>query len=462
MLGGNDDICSPVQIVRGVERWTSWRRPMNIADIIVGKRHRVDLGDIEALKRSISELGLLQPIVVRKGSNELIAGFRRLKALKELGITELAEGIHVNSIDIESIIRGEHDENICREEFTISEKVAIFEAMKDEQKLTSIAGQIMHEKRQSSRSHAARAVGLHFNTMRKASLIVSAARREPGRYGHLVKEMDMSGKVEPIFQKYVEERSRPVVDLDRLSPALSQLVSRKSASLPECVIAALSKVSAGSQEDLLKRYAEILRTVKRNDIEHSFKIFSKGRDIEALSENEISQMLGSILEHAGAIAQEWVFLPYVRQIAALMVNVAKARGPASLLDKLEFFMIGLAGFVDMACNYLKVANKDGILKDIPANALEKYLAAIDAFEMLYESKLPRQTGVLRIRENELVSGSVPDTPVPTIRDHVNAMKANEMITNAAEGSIPYYRNLLAGLVQDFREGARGLEGAPVP
>ncbi|MDD4197141.1 MAG: hypothetical protein PHT96_12170 [Syntrophorhabdaceae bacterium] len=42
-------------------------------------------------------------------------------------------------------------------------------------------------------------------------------------------------------------------------------------------------------------------------------------------------------------------------------------------------MTGPAGFVDMACSYLQVANKNGILKNIPSRALEQYLAAIDAF-----------------------------------------------------------------------------------
>jgi len=471
---------------------------VNIKDIIIGKRHRINLGDIEVLKQSISELGLLQPIVIKKGTNELVAGFRRLHALKELGLGELTEGIHINFIDIESIIRGEHDENTCREEFTISEKVAIFEAMKDEQKRLGIAREIMNDKKpsgndgptkfehsgtsftgphtiqpasfpksnktaygsESARSYAARAVGLHYNTLRKATEIVSAARKEPGRYDHLVKEMDMSGKVEPIFQKYIEEKSRPAIDGNRLSPALSKLLSDRGASIPEFVIIAFSRISPGRQEDLLQHYADILRTVKRSDIERSLKSFSQGRTIETLSEKDIFEMLGSILEHAGAFAQEWVFLPQVRQVAALMMNVAKSRGSVSSLDKLDFFMIGLAGFVDMACSYLQVANKDGILRDIPADALEKYLAAIDAFQMLYESKLPRQIGALRIKENERVSGNIPD--VPTIRDHVNAMKANEMITDAAEGSMPYYRNLLAGLIQNFREGAQKLKEAPVP
>lgn len=467
---------------------------MNIKDIIVGKRHRINLGDIEVLKQSISELGLIHPIVIKKGTNELVAGFRRLNALKELGISELAEGTHINFIDIESIIRGEHDENICREEFTISEKVAIFEAMKSEKKRIGIARQIMHEKKPlrndgstqfenpdtavtgpykiepasfpgsafglgSARSQAARAVGLHYNTLRKATEIVSAARKEPGRYDHLVKEMDVSGKVEPIFQKYIEERSRSAIDENRLSPALSKFMSVKGGSIPDFFITALSRVSPDRQEYFLEHYADTLRIVKRGDIEHFFKIFSKGHGIETLSENDIFEMLGAILEHAGALAREWLFLPQVRQVAALMMNVAKTQGSASILDKLDFFMIGLAGFVDMACSYLQAANKDGILRDIPADALEKYLAAIDAFQMLYESKLPRQIGALRVKENELASGNIPD--IPTIRDHVNAMKANEMITDAAEGSMPYYRNLLAGLIQNFRKGAQKLKEAPV-
>lgn len=48
---------------------------------------RKDLGDLEALARSIAQVGLLQPLVVRpKGERyELLAGHRRLEALRRLG-----------------------------------------------------------------------------------------------------------------------------------------------------------------------------------------------------------------------------------------------------------------------------------------------------------------------------------------------------------------------------------------
>ena len=44
-----------------------------ISAIQVGKRHRKDLGDIRALARSIQEIGLLHPVVIRP-DRKLIAG----------------------------------------------------------------------------------------------------------------------------------------------------------------------------------------------------------------------------------------------------------------------------------------------------------------------------------------------------------------------------------------------------
>jgi len=229
---------------------------MDITEVIIARRHRKDLGDMEELKRSISELGLLQPIVVRKGTKELVAGYRRLKALEELGISALVEGTHVNLIDIDSLVRGEHDENVCRKDFTLSEKVAIFEAVKEEQLRISIARQITGgcsptdlrikdrdsgdppaargsdtpgaecagdpesgmdaEARQEgrrkfgqARSHAAKAVGLHQNTLRKATEIVAAARKEPGRYGHLVREMDLTERSNLSFKNMFRRSCGP-------------------------------------------------------------------------------------------------------------------------------------------------------------------------------------------------------------------------------------------------------------
>ena len=61
---------------------------MLISKIRVGKRFRKDIGELETLKNSIQEIGLLQPIVVDE-KNNLIAGQRRLMACKELGWKEI-------------------------------------------------------------------------------------------------------------------------------------------------------------------------------------------------------------------------------------------------------------------------------------------------------------------------------------------------------------------------------------
>jgi ParB family transcriptional regulator, chromosome partitioning protein len=53
-------------------------------DIIIGIRHRRDIGDIGSLARSVAEVGLLHPIVIRP-DGVLIAGARRLAACKALG-----------------------------------------------------------------------------------------------------------------------------------------------------------------------------------------------------------------------------------------------------------------------------------------------------------------------------------------------------------------------------------------
>ncbi|MEO5363850.1 MAG: ParB N-terminal domain-containing protein [Magnetococcus sp. DMHC-8] len=90
-----------------------------INNIVIGKRHRQDLGDIEALAGSINTLGLLQPIGVDSRMN-LVFGQRRLEACRSLGW----ESIPVRLIDAPAIL-AENDENEVRKEFTPSERVAI-------------------------------------------------------------------------------------------------------------------------------------------------------------------------------------------------------------------------------------------------------------------------------------------------------------------------------------------------
>ena len=95
-----------------------------IAEIEVGKRHRVDLGDVTSLSASIREHGLLHPIVIRS-DGVLIAGERRLAACKAIGW----ETIPTTTIDMEHLVFGEQAENIDRKDFNPEERVGIGEAV---------------------------------------------------------------------------------------------------------------------------------------------------------------------------------------------------------------------------------------------------------------------------------------------------------------------------------------------
>lgn len=59
-------------------------REIEIDKIKVRDRQRKYIGDITPLKKSMKELGLINPIIV-SDDNVLIAGYRRLLSAKELG-----------------------------------------------------------------------------------------------------------------------------------------------------------------------------------------------------------------------------------------------------------------------------------------------------------------------------------------------------------------------------------------
>jgi len=105
---------------------------ISIDMIDVGSRVRKDVGDVVALANSIRENGLISPIMltfdgdIPNGRYILVAGERRLQALKQLGITTLVEGEHFKwkkDIDEYRRMAIELEENIRRKQFTWSEEV---------------------------------------------------------------------------------------------------------------------------------------------------------------------------------------------------------------------------------------------------------------------------------------------------------------------------------------------------
>ncbi len=91
---------------------------------------------LEELRDSISEVGLLQPIVVRKLEGEggpryeLIMGERRMRASKEAGLTRVPA--IVRSTDDDELLRDALLENLHRQELTPLEEAAAYKQLLDD------------------------------------------------------------------------------------------------------------------------------------------------------------------------------------------------------------------------------------------------------------------------------------------------------------------------------------------
>jgi N6-adenosine-specific RNA methylase IME4 len=177
-----------------------------IAAITVGNRHRKDMGDIDALAKSIAEIGLLHPVVVND-DGLLIAGQRRLEACRRLGLVD----IPVTVMHLDDILRGENDENTQRKDFTPSEAVDIWQAMESRQGEHSNFGESFPEVQR--RERAASATGYSTKTLSKAKAVVDAADERPGSFSDLVQTMDDTGKVD---RAYTELKRRRQLDENRM------------------------------------------------------------------------------------------------------------------------------------------------------------------------------------------------------------------------------------------------------
>jgi DNA modification methylase len=99
---------------------------MKIEEVLVEDRLRVDMGDIDELCNSIREFGLIQPIVLARQGNKLVAGGRRFAALQRLNTKELEHGVHyiwnyeTDGLRLKAI---ELEENIRRKDLSWQEIV---------------------------------------------------------------------------------------------------------------------------------------------------------------------------------------------------------------------------------------------------------------------------------------------------------------------------------------------------
>jgi N6-adenosine-specific RNA methylase IME4 len=177
---------------------------VSVDRVIVGERHRKDMGDLDGLAHSIEELGLLQAIVVTPDLR-LIAGVRRLRAFEQLGRTE----IPVTILDIDDVVRGEFAENAHRKDFTPSEFVDIG------REVELVERQRAKERRGGdhqgnsgnfpelgqSRDKIAARLGISGRTYEKARAVVEAADQNPEKFAAVKAQMDATGKVDRAFKQ---------------------------------------------------------------------------------------------------------------------------------------------------------------------------------------------------------------------------------------------------------------------
>ena len=204
---------------------------IDLSKIIVNGRHRKDMGDLAALASSIDEVGLLHPLVVTP-ENHLVAGQRRLEALKTMGRKRAPVHVVAGLDEALLLLGAERDENTCRKDFTLSEVVAMEDSLRPLQEIKTkeehckksseggkeggkkagrgrpIEGRKIlptpkrkQDEKGRTAAKTAEAVGHSRITMARARQIVEAASADPQTFAPLVEEMDRIGKVNGAYEK---------------------------------------------------------------------------------------------------------------------------------------------------------------------------------------------------------------------------------------------------------------------
>jgi N6-adenosine-specific RNA methylase IME4/ParB-like chromosome segregation protein Spo0J len=182
------------------------RRPTEIS---VRERHRKDMGDIEGLKASLVSVGLLHPIVITP-DGALIAGERRLRAVKELKWDWVPVRVVATLSEAVKLLKAERDENSVRKDFTPSEGVALARDLEPLERVDAKARESEGGKKKGlgkfpdpgrAKDKIARAVGVDRKTLAKATAVVEAAEREPEKFKRIADQMDRTGNVHGAYKE---------------------------------------------------------------------------------------------------------------------------------------------------------------------------------------------------------------------------------------------------------------------
>lgn len=168
-----------------------WLLPMGyayIGEVDVGTRRREDMGNLDALAKSIQENGLLHPIVVDAG-HRLVSGHRRLEACRMLGWEKIPIR-SVGNVTPEQMRELELRENLDRKDFTELElsknMLHLVEAVKERQREEADFSVVPAKKSSMGRPHkpdsqeaVAKEIGVPQRTISDAYAHVSAVEQYP-------------------------------------------------------------------------------------------------------------------------------------------------------------------------------------------------------------------------------------------------------------------------------------------
>ncbi len=110
---------------------------IGIEKIVVKSNPRTDFGDLTEMAASVQQKGIIEPLVVKKVNDnkfELIAGERRLRAAKAVGLESVPVSVYSgDESDIEEI---KVIENIQRKDLNPFEEGVAFKRLMDESKMS--------------------------------------------------------------------------------------------------------------------------------------------------------------------------------------------------------------------------------------------------------------------------------------------------------------------------------------
>lgn len=139
-------------------------------------RERFDAESLDALTKSISELGVLQPLLVRKHGDryELIAGERRLRAATQAGLD--AVPVILRDADDVASLEQALVENLHREDLNALEEAAAYQQLVDEFTMTQEQVAKRVGKSRSAVANTIRLLGLPTSVQR----LLAENRLSPG------------------------------------------------------------------------------------------------------------------------------------------------------------------------------------------------------------------------------------------------------------------------------------------